>query len=320
MAFIPSAMRTPVRFAASAAQIGLARWAGAARLLLALPITLYIAILGLLPLATLLLISFWTDSAVGIDHVFTLENYRALVSGDTAGTFQTVLRRTFVLATLVTAVALVLGFATAYYLACVVGPRARTVGFVLLFVPLSTSYLVKVYAWRGLLGERGIINYSFSRVGLIDEPLAFLLFNQFAVALALLSAVLPFMVLPLYAALERVPSNLLEAAADLGADGRFTLLRVIVPLIRRGIVAGCTLVFVLCFGDFIASQLLGGSSGILIGKVIFSSFGLADNAPAGAAMAFVVVLVAAGVLALLSLAARRGGHGGDVALDNQLSR
>lgn len=287
--------------------------------LLALPLSAYFAVLALVPLGMLLLYSFYVDGFYSIEHTLTLANYQDLVRGDGGEVFRTVLRQTFQLSVIVTAVSLLIGFPTAYWVSRHL-QRWRALAFILLFVPLSTSYLVKVYAWRSVLGDNGLINYSLMKIGLINEPLGFLLFNRFAVGVALVSAVLPFMVLPIYSAVERIPRNLLEASSDLGAGGMRTFWRVIVPLTRRGIVAGCTLVFILTFGDFIASQLLGGASGILVGKVIFSSFGLADDWPSGAAMAFVVLAVAALTLAALSFVAAGGRRGTDVTVDSQLSR
>jgi spermidine/putrescine transport system permease protein len=292
-------------------------WLGSG--LLALPLSAYFAALALVPLGILLLYSFYTDGFYTIEHTFTLANYGALLHGDRGEVFRTVLLRTYVLALVVTAVSLLIGFPTAYYVSRHLR-RWQAFAFLLLFVPLSTSYLVKVYAWRGVLGDRGVINYTLQKVGLIDQPLAFLLFNRFAVGVALVSAVLPFMVLPIYSALERIPRNLLEASSDLGANGARTFWRVVVPLTRRGILAGCTFVFILSFGDFIASQLLGGASGILIGKIIFTSFGLADDWPAGAAMAFAVLAIAGLTLAVLGWVIGGGRRGGDVTLDSQLAR
>lgn len=292
---------------------------GLGRLLLTAPLSAYFAVLALVPLGILLLYSFYTDGFYTIEHTLTLENYHGLISGDSGHIFTTVLLRTYLLALAVTAVALVLGFPTAYYVSRHLR-RWRGLAFILLFIPLSTSYLIKIYAWRGVLDSKGIINYALIKIGVIDGPLHFLLFDRFAVALALVSAALPFMVLPIYSSLERIPSNLLEAARDLGASGHWTFWRVIVPLSRRGIVAGCTFVFIIAFGDFIASQLLGGASGILVGKVIYSSFGLADDWPAGAAMAFVVLLVAAVTIGIFGWIAAGGRRGTDVAVDGQLSR
>lgn len=295
------------------------RSAGLRAALLALPLSVYFAVLALVPLGILLVYSFYADGFYTIEHTFTLTNYQDLLRGDSGRVFRTVLMRTYLLALAVTAVAVVIGFPTAYFVSRHLR-RWRSFAFILLFVPLSTSYLVKVYAWRSVLGDNGLINYTLKQIGVIDEPLGFLLFNRFAVGVALVSAVLPFMVLPIYSALERIPRNLLEASSDLGAGGARTFWRVIVPLTRRGIVAGCTFVFILSFGDFIASQLLGGASGILVGKLIFSSFGLADDWPSGAAMAFVVLVVAGLTLAVLSWVTAGGRRKTDVTVDGQLSR
>jgi spermidine/putrescine transport system permease protein len=298
---------------AVAARVRRAAWSGT----LAAPIVVFIVVFALVPLSFLFLYSFWTNEFLGLSKDLTTANYRALVGSD-SGVFVPVLLRTVALALTVTGVTLVLGYACAYWLARHV-TRFRAIALILLFIPLSTSYLVKVYAWRGLLGERGILNYSLVESGLTNEPLSFLLFNRFAVGLALVSAVLPFMILPIYSAIERIPDRLLDAASDLGASRSHTFLRVVVPLTRRGIIAGCTFVFILSLGDFIASQLLGGRSGLLIGKVIYSQFGLADNWPAGAAMAFTVLLVAALAVAAFGWLARRGGGATDAAADTRLT-
>lgn len=263
---------------------------GAARWLLAIPPTAYIVVLGLVPFGTLLLYSVWVDDLFGIQQTLTADNYRSLVEGQSGAVFMKTLGRTVAIAMAVTVASLAIALPTTYWIVRRV-TRHRALVLILLFVPLSTSYLVKVYAWRTVLGENGIINYPLTHGNLLDEPLSFLLFNQFAVALALLSATLPFMILPVYAAMDRVPTSLLEAGSDLGAGASRVFWKVVFPLIRRGIVAGCTFVFVICMGDFISSQLLGGTSGILVGRLIFSEFGLADNLPTGAAMTVATLAV-----------------------------
>jgi spermidine/putrescine transport system permease protein len=285
---------------------------------LASPIVVFVVVFALVPLTMLFLYSLWTNEFLGLSKDLTTANYRDLLGAD-RDVFVPVLLRTVALALMVTGVALVLGYASAYGLARHVPRQLRSVALLLLLIPLSTSYLVKVYAWRGLLGERGVINYSLLEIGVIDDALEFLLFNRLAVGIALVSATLPFMILPIYSAIERIPDRLLDAASDLGASRSHVFLRVIVPLTRRGILAGCTFVFVLSFGDFIASQLLGGRSGLLIGKVIYSQFGLADDWPTGAAMAFTVLLVAALILAAFGWISRRGGGATDVAADTRLT-
>lgn len=298
---------------AAAARIRRIAWSGG----LAAPIVAFIIVFALIPLSILFLYSFWTNEFLGLSKDLTTANYEALL-GEDREVFVPVLLRTVALALIVTGVTLVLGYASAYWLARRVS-RFRAIALILLFIPLSTSYLVKVYAWRGLLGEQGIMNYSLTESGLASDPLEFLLFNRFAVGLALVSAVLPFMILPIYSAIERIPERLLDAASDLGASGAHTFLRVVMPLTRRGIVAGCTFVFILSLGDFIASQLLGGRSGLLIGKVIYSQFGLADDWPTGAAMAFTVLFVAILAVAAFGWVAGRGGGAGDAAVDTRVT-
>ncbi len=288
------------------------------RSFLAAPATVYLIVFGVIPFSTLILYSFWTNTFFAIQHTLTLQNYSALFHGDTGSLYLTVMWQTFEIAIIVTTLALLIGYPTAFFLARHVR-RFRTLAFLLLVLPLTTSYLVKIYAWRALLGDKGILNYGLIKSGLIEQPLDFLLFNRFAVGLALLSAVLPFVVLPLYASLERVPQSLLEAASDLGASGRRTFFRVLLPMTRRGILASCTLAFVLCFGDFIASQLLGGASGIMIGKVVFAEFGLADNWPLGSAMAVGVLAVIGLTLAVLRWVVGVGAASGEAASDARMA-
>ena len=293
------------------------RRAAHGRLALGSPMACFLLIFGLAPLSVLLLYSFWTDGFFTIEHRFTLANYAALFHGQIGSTYLQVLRRTFTLAIIVSAVALLIGFPTAYWIARYV-KRFQMVIVFLLFLPLMTSYLVKIYAWRLLLGEKGLINFGLQHVGITHRPLGFLLFNLFAVGIGLMSAVLPFMILPLYVSLERIPERLYDAATDLGAGPMRTFWRVTLPLAQRGMLAGVSFVFVICVGDFVASTLLGGTSGTLAGVVIYSSFGIADDWPLGTAMAFFLLLVVFGTLTLFAWLIRRHGH--DVAFEADLSR
>lgn len=286
---------------------------------LALPLLVVLVLLGVVPLFTLILTSLWHNTPFSVVHTISFENYSNLVRGDTGTAFLRVLRSSFLLTIAVTVVALLIGFPTAFYLSQRVG-RTGSLVLLLLYIPLTTSYLVKVYAWRGLLDDRGLINYTLMKIGVIDHPLSFLLYNRFSVGLALLGAVLPFVILPMYAALERVPRNFLEAAADLGGSQLFVFRRVLVPLCRRGIVAGATFAFVACIGDFIASQFLGGTSGLMVSRLIYGYFGVTSNPPQGAAMAVVVIVITMIVLGLLSLVTRLGGGKASVPLDSQLTR
>jgi spermidine/putrescine transport system permease protein len=288
-------------------------------LLLAAPVSVYVAIFAVVPLGTLLLYSFYTDGFYTITHTLTLNNYTSLFDSEAGDVFFASLWRTILLALAVTAVAVALAYPAAYYCVRYLG-RAKTLVFLLLVAPIFTSYLVKVYSWRGVLGERGLINYAAVEWGLADQPFSFLLFNRVAVAIALLSTVLPFVFIPIYTALERIPASLMHAASDLGASGRFTFVNVLLPLTRRGVVTASTLSFIICFGDFIASQLLGGASGVLVGKIVYSFFGLADDWPSGTARAFVVLFVTGAFVALFGFLARGSSSGDDVILDAQMTR
>lgn len=285
---------------------------------LTVPMTLCVLLFAIIPFGTLVLYSFYQDGFYTIEHTFTLENYRALVSSSAGSVFFAALWRTLVLAVIVTLVAVPLAYASAFL--CVrYLHRSRPLVLVLIVAPLFASYIVKVYAWRGVLDQNGIINWVLIKVHLIGEPLQFLLFNLVAVGIALTSTVLPFAFITLYAAIERVPPNLLQAASDLGASPGMVIRRVLLPLTRRGIIAACTLSFIICLGDFIASQLLGGASGVLVGKVIYSYFGLADDWPSGTARAMALLLVAAGVIGGFAWIARGGNEAKDVELD-QMAR
>lgn len=283
-----------------------------------LPMTAYVVLFGLVPFGTLVLYSFYQDGFYTIVHTLTLKNYRDLFTSDDGRVFFAALWRTLLIALAVTAIAVPLAYAVAFH--CIRNlRRTRALVFLLIVSPLFLSYLVKVYAWRGVLGERGLINYVLQKAHLIDEPLGFLLFNRVSVSIALLSAIVPFTFIPLYAAIERVPGSLLSAAADLGASPWMVFTRVLLPLTRRGVIAACTLSFILCLGDFIASQLLGGASGILVGRIIYSYFGLADDWPSGTARAVVVLIVAGLVIAVFTRLARGSVDAVDVELD-QLAR
>jgi spermidine/putrescine transport system permease protein len=269
---------------------------------LLLPGAVWTALLVLLPLGTLFLYSFYTADFFALQHTITLDSYRSLLHD---GVFPTVLWRTVRVAVIVTVACVLLGFPIALRLQRA-SPRARVLGTLALMIPLWSNYLVKIYSWKAVLGTNGVINYTLERIGVIGEPLSFLLYNTNAVVIALTSALLPFMVLPILTALERIPPSMHEAATDLGSSARRAFWTVTLPLARRGILAGASFVLVISMGDIIASDQLGGPSGILVGRVVFTQFGAADNWPAGAAMSYVLIAV---MLVLLVVAARLAGIG-----------
>ncbi len=199
------------------------------------------------------------------------------------------------MAVVTTGVCLVVSFPIAYYIAVTAAARRRNLLLGLVVVPFWTSFLIRTYAWMFILRTEGLLNQFLVGAGLTRGPLE-LLYNNFAVLIGLIYGELPFMILPLYASLEKLDLSLLEASADLGAPRSSTFRRVTVPMTMPGIVAGVILVFVPSLGQFIVSDLLGGAKTILAGNLIQNQFAIARNKPFGSAVAFELT---AAVLALL---------------------
>lgn len=264
------------------------------------PSVALLAVTLLAPLGIVLLYSLLTRGAYGgVEHPFTLENFARLWDP----LYGEILWRSVWVALVSTAICLAIAFPLALFIARS-GPR-KNLYLSLVILPFWTSFLIRMYAWMFLLRDTGLINTVLEALHLIRQPLP-MLYNSGAVILGLVYGFLPFMVLPLYATLERLDPSLAEAAADLGARPWQTLWRVTVPLCAPGIRAGSILVFVPCLGTYITSDLLGGSKTILIGNLVQNQFTSARDWPFGAAAS--VALMAVAMLLLLS--ARR--HGEDL--------
>ncbi len=263
-------------------------------LLLATPVGwLVIAYLG--SLAVLFLAAFWrldpfTSEVV---HEYGFQNFRALAENDV---YRAITLRTVAIAAAVTIADAILAFPIAYYMARVASPRTRGLLIVAVLMPLWSSYLVKVYAWRVILQEQGILNWALSPFNLSGPG-----FGNVATWLVFTYLWLPFMILPVYAGLERIPNSLLEASADLGAGGLRTLRRVILPLAFPAFIAGSIFTFSLTLGDYITPTLV--SSTQFIGNVVYVNVGVANNLPFAAAFATVPVLV---MILYLTVAKRLG--------------
>jgi putative spermidine/putrescine transport system permease protein len=241
----------------------------------------YVAALG-----ALLVQSFWTtDSFTGkLVHAWNLDNFRTIAEAP----YPTIILRTLGMAAAVTVTCMVLAFPYAYFLVRIAGPRLRVALLAATVLPLWVSYLVRVYSWRLILNPDGALNWALGLVGLGDLNIAY---TNWAMWLVFTYIWLPFMVLPVYAALERVPASYLEASADLGAHGYTTLRRVILPLAIPGLAAGSIFTFSLTLGDYIAPSLVGGPGSSLIGTVVYDNIGLANNAPFAAAFATVPLAI-----------------------------
>lgn len=251
------------------------------------------------PLIVLLSYSVAHHDYVNVVREFTLENFREMWTNPG---YRNTLGRTLYISSLVTLIDLLLAFPVAYFLSFYAG-RFKGLLTVLLLLPLWSSYLVRVFAWRIILGYNGVLNGFLVRTGILEEPSTLFLYNQFSMVLTLCYIWLPFMVLPLVTAFERLPRRLLEAAADLGANGFSTFRRIILPLVMPGVLAGALSVFSLTTGDYITPSMVGGSGDILVGNLVASQFGVADNWPLGAAFAAVVLVT---LFILMAFISRKG--------------
>jgi ABC-type spermidine/putrescine transport system permease subunit I len=245
---------------------------------------LWLLVFYIVALALLLLTSLWQQDVftAKLIHTWTFDNYKKLFGE--GGLWMRIYGRTVLLAAIVTAVDVALAFPLAWFMARIVPVRWRTLMFLLVVVPLWSSILVRIFAWRTILGSSGLLNGFLMDIGVINHPSSAFLYNNNAIALTWIYVWLPFMVLPIFTALEKIPHSYIEASRDLGGGGLTTFRRVIFPLALPGVVAGSIFVFALTMGDFVAPQLVGGGSQVL-GGAIRDRFGVAADFPFGAALA-----------------------------------
>jgi spermidine/putrescine transport system permease protein len=262
-----------------------------------IPPLAWVTLFLLVPYLLMFCYSFWAVASGNVVHQWNLGNYHDLLAKEV---YRDTLLRSLWIATRVTLFALLLGYPLAYFLSFHAGARKNLL-YQLVIIPLWVSYLVRAYAWKTILGTDGVLNTLLQFFHITRHPVDSLLYSPFAVVLTLTHIYTPFVVLPIYAAMEHVPRNLVEASHDLGASPTQTFWRVVFPLSAPGMVAGATFAFVLSLGDFLAPQLLGGPSGIMISNIVVSLFGAAYNWPLGAAISFCILLL---VVSLLVLAER----------------
>ncbi|RVT84224.1 ABC transporter permease [Rhodobacteraceae bacterium CCMM004] len=266
-----------------------------AGLTLVAPPLLFALLLLAVPLAAILAFSFWTQDFLTIDRTFTLDNYRSAV---TEPIYRELLFRSLWIAAAVTAATVILAFPVAYFVSFHVRPERKSLWLFLITIPFWTSYLIRVFLWKVILGFNGVLNTSLQGVGIIDEPLTFILYNANAVVITLAHAFAPFAILPIFVALEKIDRSLLEAAQDLGENRVMTFLRVTLPLAVPGIVAAVLIVFIPVIGDYVTPRLVGGPDGLMIANMIQTQFLRLNNAPMGATLA-VISMLSVGLLALI---------------------
>jgi putative spermidine/putrescine transport system permease protein len=259
----------------------------------------WFVLIYLLALVVLFISAFWrVDSFTGeLIHSWNIDNFKTIF---TEPTYRTIALRTIGIAAAVTITDALLALPFAFFAARVASPRLRSVLFVLVLLPLWTSYLVRVYAWRLILAKAGVLNWALGGIGFGSLNVAY---SNWAMWIVFSYIWLPFMILPIWGAFERLPDSFLEASSDLGARNATTFRRIALPLVLPGLAAGSIFTFSLTLGDFITPTLVGGAGSDFIGNVVYRSVGISSNVPFAAAYATIPLLV----MGLYLLLARRLG-------------
>jgi spermidine/putrescine transport system permease protein len=251
------------------------------------------------PYAIMFTYSFYTKKFPTFVPDFQFGNYLALFEDIQ---YRQVFLRTLKIASIVSIVSLVLAYPVAYCLVFkVASQRLRMAIYLSVIVPLWVSYLLRAYTWKTILGSQGVLNSFLVWTGILDQPTDLLLYNQFSMVLTLVHIFIPFMFMPIYTSLEKIPRNLIDASKDLGVGRAWTFLRVTLPLSLPGIMAGFTFTFCLSFGDFVAPFLVGGPDGFMIANIVQSQFGTALNWPLGSAISIAILVI---VLTVISISDR----------------
>lgn len=262
--------------------------------ILGIPIIVWLLIIVIAPVVVMFIMSFRLKEGYEVTNIFTLTYYRQFIENPL---YWKILFKSFRMALIVSIMAILLGYPLAYFISRKL-TKFRDLLFMMIITPLWISYIVRIIAWRTILGNKGLINSFLMAIGLTKEPLQFFLYNQVAVIITLTYIAVPFVFIPLYTILERIPKNLINAASDLGANEFRTFLHVILPISAPGLLTGFMLAFIVALGDYIIPAQLGGAGGMMFGNIIWSQFGFAANWPLGSSMGFILFFIAAIVLTL----------------------
>jgi spermidine/putrescine transport system permease protein len=261
------------------------------------PALLAMIILLAAPLVLLVLLSFWTQTGFEIDQAFTFRNYAAFFDYANNPIYLTLLWRSLIMSGTATVAVILLAYPIAYFIAFRV-QHHKLVWIILISVPFWTSYLLRIFSWKIILGYNGLINSGLLQLGLITKPLEFLLYNPAAVTITLTHAWAAFAILPIYISLEKIDRTLLEASFDLGDSRLERFFRITLPLSLPGTIAAALLVFIPTVGDYVTPTLVGGPSGLMIGNIIQSLFGKGNDAPLAAAASIVTMIVVTVIVSL----------------------
>jgi spermidine/putrescine transport system permease protein len=266
------------------------------------PPLLYAVALLAVPLVAILVFSFWTQDYLTVDRTPTLANYREAV---TDPIYRTIMFRSLWISGAVTAITVTLAFPVAYFVSFHVHPSKKSLWLFLITIPFWTSYLIRIFLWKVILGFNGVLNSALTGIGIVDEPLTFLLYNANAVIITLSHAFAPFAILPIYVALEKIDRSLLEASRDLGETAVTSFFRVTLPLAMPGVVAALLIVFIPTVGDYVTPAQVGGPGGLMIANMIQTQFLGLNNAPMGATLAVIAMALVTVIALAIAVLARR---------------
>ncbi len=265
-------------------------------LLMVSPTALYALLLLAAPLLTIFTYSFLTDGYLTVEPTPTLGGY---IEAWTNQVYRVVMLRSLGVAMAVTAATVILAFPIAYYISFYVEPSRKSLWMFLITIPFWTSYLIRVFLWKVILGFNGVVNSGLMGLGIIDEPLTFILYNTNAIVITLAHAYAPFAILPIFVALEKIDRSFLEAGRDLGESSFVTFLRVTLPLAMPGVISAVMIVFIPTIGDYVTPHLVGGPEGKMVANLVQLQYLKLDNYPLGSALA-VSSMVMVGLVLLMA--------------------
>ena len=262
------------------------------------PVTIWLFFLVAAPLLYVFYLSFLSTDGYNVVQKFTLGNYKELLNP----TYLEIYSNSFLLALMTTIVSIVFGYPFAYHMARA-SRKKKTLMMIMLMIPFWTNSLIRLNGWKTILGKTGLINTLLVNTGLVDQPLE-ILYTRGAVLLGMVYILFPYMVLPLFASIDKLDLSLLEASKDLGANKVRTFLNVTLPLTSPGIFSGTILVFIPSLGYFFVSDIMGGGKSQLIGNLIENQFKAANNWPFGAALSMLLILL---IIIMVTIYRRCGG-------------
>ena len=263
------------------------------------PVTLIMVLLIAVPLIYVAVMSFCSiDEFYNVTFKFTLQNYVRLANAD----YLKIYARSIAIALITTIICILVGYPFSYIIARTKS-RKKKILYMLVIIPFWTNSLIRIYGWRNFLGSSGLLNGLLMKIGLVSQPVDFL-YKQGTTILGMVYCLIPFMILPLYTAIEKLDDSLLEASSDLGARPVSTFFEVILPLTSSGIFSGSLMVFIPCLGYFFVSDILGGGNSDVIGNLIERQFQSGNNWPLGAALSIILIVV---TLILVKIYQKLGG-------------